>query len=103
MDKVIYYDYHETVSEWIKCCSNTMENHKPEDCEECTAAFHRAIKKVYLYRLNLLLRDIAEEIGPLHSYWDIISDLENFLQNKPCRINFTLDEWILHLRKELNK
>jgi hypothetical protein len=40
------------------------------------------------------LRAIAEPIGPLHSFWDVIGDMDAFRLGEPTIVSYTEEEWI---------
>jgi len=40
------------------------------------------------------MKEVALQVGPMHSWWDIIFDMECFLNDKPTILNKTQDEWI---------
>ena len=40
------------------------------------------------------LRSVAAPVGPMHSYWDVISDMQAFTQGKQTIVKKTADEWI---------
>ncbi len=65
--------YEEVCEEWLKGCS-CADSGKPEQCEECTAAFLESDKRIWASRIinkNLLerLKDYIEEIEQLVD-WD---------------------------------
>ena len=47
-----------------------------------------------MIRLIDRLRDRAEPIGPLHSFWDLIFDMEAFLRGDKTFLNESADEYI---------
>jgi hypothetical protein len=60
---------------------------------------HKAIKpseeiQLKMQELSNRLRKIAAPVGPLHSYWDLIFDMESFIDGKETLLNQTADEWI---------
>ena len=40
------------------------------------------------------MRAIAEPIGPMHGWWDAISDAEAHLAGEPVMVEMTTAEWI---------
>lgn len=40
------------------------------------------------------LRKVAAPVGPMHSFWDVISDMHAFTQGKPTIVQKTVEEWI---------
>lgn len=49
------------------------------------------------------LRRIAEPIGPLHSYWELIIDLELYLQGDTILCILPINEAINLAKEELKK
>jgi hypothetical protein len=68
------------IAEWRKGCS-CMIGGDPSTCGACTTALIEALEQ----RLTLqqrgiseavkILRAVAEPVGPMHAYWDVITDL----------------------------
>ena len=40
------------------------------------------------------MRKVAAPVGPMHGWWDVIFDVEAFLQGKPVILEKTTEEWI---------
>jgi hypothetical protein len=59
--------------------------------------------KMKLYGLVVAMRSIAYPIGPLHSYWDIISDVESFLVGRETILKKTEEGWIEYCEEVLRK
>lgn len=74
----------EKAAEWLRGCSNS-DTH-PEDCAECTNAL--------ILSLANDLRKAAAQKGPMQSYWDEISDMEDFANGKSSRQQKTARGWI---------
>jgi len=51
-------------------------------------------QKNKLIFLSKRLRKIAAPVGPLHSFWDPISDIESFIIGKPTILKKSAEEWI---------
>lgn len=45
------------------------------------------------------LRKIAAPVGPMHSFWDIIFDIEAFIQGQETILIKTAEEWIAYAEK----
>jgi len=56
-----------------------------------------------LKELVIRLRIVAEPIGPLHSWWDVIFDIEEFMKNGNPILDLTETEWIEYANKLLKK
>lgn len=50
-----------------------------------------------LKAMKLFMKKVASKIGPLHSYWDYISDTEMLIKNGKSRLSFN------DLRKDMYK
>jgi hypothetical protein len=40
------------------------------------------------------MRRVAAKVGPMHSFWDVICDMEFVLEGKEDRLQMTPAEWI---------
>ena len=60
-------------------------------------------QKNRLLELVKQLRAIAQPIGPLHSFWDVIFDIESFIEGKETLIQKTAEEWIVYAENILRK
>ena len=40
------------------------------------------------------MREIATVVGPLHTWWDLIFDVEDFLEGKPTMLENSGPEWL---------
>lgn len=59
-----------------------------------------------LRHLSLLvfrLRQIAAPVGPMHSFWDVILDIEAFMKGRPTIVQKTAEEWIVYAGSLLEK
>ena len=54
-----------------------------------------------LIALNHELWKIAEPVGSLHGYWDIIFDIKAFLEGRPPLLQMTAEEWIAYAEELL--
>ena len=59
---------------------------------------------IKLYDLKKEMSRVAVHVGPLHCFWDYISDIDRIMQNKKplCDVN-SLDEFIAELKMQLRK
>lgn len=81
----------EMIAEWRKGCSCSMDiandgsvtKNSPATCQVCTEALIDALEsrltrlQPALQTASEALRRVAEPVGPLHSYWDAIVELED--------------------------
>jgi hypothetical protein len=44
--------------------------------------------RIELEALISEMRPIAAQVGLMHSWWDVISDVECFLENKPTQVSW---------------
>jgi hypothetical protein len=51
-------------------------------------------QRAELVLLTQRLRAIAVRHGPLHSFWDIIGDIECLLGRKPTILQHSAEDWI---------
>jgi len=49
------------------------------------------------------MRETASKIGPMHSWWDTIFDIEAFLESERTILNKSVEEWISYSENLLNK
>ena len=57
-------------------------------------------------KIILLIHDlwrIAAPVGSMHAYWDVIMDMQAFIQGNPTVMNMTADEWIRYATELLDK
>jgi hypothetical protein len=59
------------------------------------------LRSVELRRLVNELRQRAQAVGPLHAYWDIIFDIEAFLDGRPTIISKSAEEWVEYVKQML--
>ena len=58
------------------------------------AAMTTPEQRAKLETLIAELRSVAGPVGPLHSFWDPISDMEAFLAGRRTMLQKSADEWI---------
>lgn len=62
-------------------------------------------EKEHLRILSLIhdLLQIALPVGSLHSYWEVIMDMQAFTEGRRTVIQHTAQEWIIYAEKLLGK
>lgn len=53
--------------------------------------------------LSVELKDRAAPIGAMHSYWDVILDIDAFVRGRPTVLKKTAEEWIEYAEQLLKK
>jgi hypothetical protein len=51
-------------------------------------------QRAELLRLTRRMRTIAAPIGAMHSFWDVIGDIESVLDGKPTLLQHSAEAWI---------
>jgi hypothetical protein len=51
-------------------------------------------KRETLRELKNKMRESASIAGSLHAWWDLIFDIEAFLEGRPTLLIHTVDEWL---------
>ncbi len=113
-----------TVERWLECpvcfCDFTTIDRRPEWEQVCPACGERftavdsgiqnseggSVTREQRRELEALvkrLRERATPVGPLHSFWDVIQDIECFLIGAPTLINYSAEEWIEHATAYLER
>lgn len=59
-------------------------------------------QKERMRELITQLRQVASQVGPLHAYWDGISDMESFLSGARPMLHMSAGEWIEYAEKCLS-
>lgn len=49
------------------------------------------------------MRKVAAPVGSLHSFWDVMWDMEAFLEGRPTIIRQSADEWIKYAEQCLRQ
>lgn len=96
----------EKYDEWRKGCTcagpmyDKIFNHPSgttpcEECEECTNAL--------ILSLAEDMRKVASKTGPLHCWWDVIFDMEEFTKGRHTIVNKSAVGWIEYSMKLLKE
>lgn len=67
---------------------------------------NRSITDQQHLQLLALVNDlwtIAAKEGSMHSYWDVIMDIQAFIQGNPTIIQHSADEWIEYAKSLLSR
>jgi len=49
------------------------------------------------------MRKVAAKVGSMHSWWDIIFDMEAFLEGRRTVLSFTAKGWIEYAQRVIDK
>lgn len=53
-------------------------------------------QKTKIEDLTRRMRSIAAPVGPMHSWWDVIFDMEAFVKGERTIVTMSADGWIEH-------
>lgn len=56
-----------------------------------------------LIRLIHELKELIIPIGSLHSYWDVVLDMQEFVLSRPTIVKKNADEWIEYAESLLKR
>jgi hypothetical protein len=51
-------------------------------------------QKAKIEELTKRMRAVAAPVGPMHSWWDVIFDMEAFVKGEKTIVIMTADKWI---------
>ena len=60
-------------------------------------------QKKRLIELSGQMRKIAHKVGSLHAYWDIIFDIDAFVDGRPAILKYDAAGWIKYAEKTLKE
>jgi hypothetical protein len=83
--------------EWLERARKVTRNtngHSFEDGDIALLLLEELLEAVQILEITRKMRAIAAPYGSMHAWWDVITDMEEFVRGRPTIVTMTAAEWI---------